>query len=73
MLQLPARFTPPLTEDFITDGDRLIELMELCWVTPESDAPIELDEWQKWLLRHILNATRPTTPITLANCATVKS
>ena len=54
MLQLPARFTPPLTDDFITDGDRLIELMELCWVTPESDAPIELDEWQKWLLRHIL-------------------
>jgi phage terminase large subunit-like protein len=54
MLQLPARFTPPLSEDFETDGDRLIELMELCWVTPESDAPIELDEWQKWLLRHIL-------------------
>ena len=54
MLQLPARFTPPLSEDFITDGDRLIELMELCWVTPESDSPIKLDEWQKWLLRHIL-------------------
>jgi phage terminase large subunit-like protein len=28
--------------------------MELCWVTPESDTPIQLDEWQKWLLRHIL-------------------
>lgn len=54
MLQLPARFTPPLSEDFETDGDRLIELMELCWVTPESDTPIKLDEWQKWLLRHIL-------------------
>lgn len=54
MLQLPARFTPPLTEDFATDGDRLIELMELCWVTPETDKPIKLDEWQKWLLRHIL-------------------
>jgi phage terminase large subunit-like protein len=54
MLQLPARFTPPLSQDFETDGDRLIELMELCWVTPESDTPIQLDEWQKWLLRHIL-------------------
>lgn len=54
MLQLPARFTPPLTDDFITDGDRLIQLMELCWVTPETDKPIQLDEWQKWLLRHIL-------------------
>jgi phage terminase large subunit-like protein len=54
MLQLPARFTPPLSQDFETDGDRLIELMQLCWVTPESDTPIELDEWQKWLLRHIL-------------------
>jgi phage terminase large subunit-like protein len=54
MLQLPARYTPPLSQDFETDGDRLIELMELCWVTPESDTPIQLDEWQKWLLRHIL-------------------
>jgi phage terminase large subunit-like protein len=54
MLQLPARFTAPLTEEFVTDGDRLIELMELCWVTPETDEPIKLDEWQKWLLRHIL-------------------
>lgn len=54
MLQLPARFTPPLSEDFPTDGDRLIELMELCWVTPETDQPIKLDEWQKWLLRHVL-------------------
>jgi phage terminase large subunit-like protein len=54
MLQLPARYTPPLSQDFETDGDRLIELMELCWVTPETDTPIHLDEWQKWLLRHIL-------------------
>jgi phage terminase large subunit-like protein len=54
MLQLPARFTPPLSENFPTDGDRLIELMELCWVTPETDQPIDLDEWQKWLLRHVL-------------------
>jgi phage terminase large subunit-like protein len=39
--------------------------MELCWVTPESDTPIQLDEWQKWLLRHILErypADHPTYP-----------
>lgn len=54
MFQAPARYSPPLSEDFITDGDRLIELMTLAWVTPETDEPIELDEWQRWLLRHIL-------------------
>jgi phage terminase large subunit-like protein len=54
MFQPPARYSPPLSDDFITDGDRLIELMSLAWVTPETDEPIELDEWQKWLLRHVL-------------------
>jgi len=53
-MQLPARFTPPLSPDFATDGDRLIELLALCWVTPETDVPLPLDEWQKWLLRHVL-------------------
>jgi phage terminase large subunit-like protein len=53
-MQHPARFTPPLSENFESDGDRLIELMNLCWVTPETDKPIELDEWQKWLFRHVL-------------------
>lgn len=53
-MQLPARFTPPLSEDFPTDGDRLIDLVELCWVTPESDKPLKLDPWQKWLLRAML-------------------
>lgn len=64
-MQLPARFTPPLSEDFPTDGDRLIELMGLSWVTPETDAPIELDEWQKWLFRHVLErypANHPRYP-----------
>ena len=53
-MQLPARFTRPLSKDFPSDGDRLIELLALSWVTPETDEPIPLDEWQKWLLRHIL-------------------
>jgi phage terminase large subunit-like protein len=54
MLQLPARFTPPLSEEYISDGARLAELAGLCWTTPESDSPIELDEWQRWLLNHVL-------------------
>jgi phage terminase large subunit-like protein len=53
-MQYPTRYTKPLSEDFATDGDRLIELLALCWVTPETDEPIPLDPWQKWLLRHVL-------------------
>jgi phage terminase large subunit-like protein len=53
-MQYPARFTPPLSEDFVSDGDRLIQLLELAWVTPESENPLPLDEWQKWLLRAVL-------------------
>lgn len=53
-MQYPARYTRPLSEDFETDGDRLIDLLALCWLTPETDAPIPLDDWQKWLLRHVL-------------------
>jgi len=53
-MQLPARFTPPLSDNFETDGDRLIDLVELCWVTPETDTPLKLDDWQKWLFRAML-------------------
>lgn len=54
MLQLPATYTPPLSEDFPTDGDKLIELTSLAWKSPENPAGLELDEWQQWLLRHVL-------------------
>lgn len=63
MLQLPARFTAPLSDDFETDGDRLIELAGLAWVTPESDGAVELDEWQKWLVRRILERYPADHPI----------
>lgn len=55
-LQLPATFTKSLTgtEDFITDGDWLIEFCQLAWKTPENPAGLELDDWQKWLIRHAL-------------------
>ena len=55
MLQLPARYNKPLSEDFVTDGDKLIMLVETFMTMQESgDEPIKLDEWQKWLLRHML-------------------
>lgn len=54
MLQLPAVFTPPLSADFATDGDRLIEFANIAWKSPENPDGLELDEWQKWLLRAIL-------------------
>ena len=54
MLQLPAIYTKPLTEDFASDGDRLIELVKVAWKSPELPDGLKLDEWQEWLIRHLL-------------------
>jgi phage terminase large subunit-like protein len=54
MLQLPAIYTQPLTEDFKSDGDKLIELVKVAWKSPELPDGLKLDEWQEWLLRHML-------------------
>jgi phage terminase large subunit-like protein len=54
MLRLPTRYTKPLVEDFITDGDKLIRLAEVAWQTPDNAGAFHLDEWQRWLLRHVL-------------------
>ena len=62
MLQLPASYTKPLSKDFITDGDLLIELATIAWKAPESPDGLELDEWQKWLLRHLLERYPDTHP-----------
>lgn len=54
-MQLPARYTPPLSENFPTDGDKLITIVETFMCTQETGTdPIKLDEWQKWLLRAVL-------------------
>jgi phage terminase large subunit-like protein len=53
VLQLPATYTAPLSEDFPTDGDKLIELTSIAWKSPENPNGLQLDEWQKWLLRHL--------------------
>lgn len=64
MLQLPARFTKPLSEDFVSDGDLLIEFVEKFMTTQETgDEPIKLDEWQKWILRAILERYPKDWPV----------
>ena len=60
----PGLFTPPLTPDFRTDGDRLLQVLDLAWSSPESD-DFRLDDWQRALLRHILERfpdDHPTYP-----------
>jgi phage terminase large subunit-like protein len=54
MLQLPAIYTQPLSEDFPTDGDKLIELVKVAWKSPELPDGLTLDDWQEWLIRHLL-------------------
>lgn len=54
MLQLPAVYTKPLSEDFPSDGDQLLKLVNVAWKTPENPEGIKLDEWQEWLIRHVL-------------------
>ena len=54
-MQLPARYTAPLSEDFPTDGDKLIQIVETFMCTQETGKEaITLDEWQKWLLKALL-------------------
>jgi len=51
---MPSVFTPPLREDFETDGDRLLQVVDLAWRTPEQDTEFSLDEWQRDLIRRVL-------------------
>lgn len=53
MLQLPAVYTRPLSDDFPSDGDLLVELVSHAWKSPENPEGLQLDEWQKWLLRAV--------------------
>lgn len=64
-MQLPTRFTEPLSADFPSDGYRLVELVEAAWLSPETPDGLRLDEWQKWLLIHLLErypADHPLRP-----------
>ena len=52
---LPSRFTPPLSEDFPTAGNTVIQIAETFVRIPErQNEKLKLAEWQKWLLRSIL-------------------
>lgn len=53
-LQLPTTWTPPLSEDFPSDGEKLAELVKAAWRSPENPQGLTLDPWQEWLLKHIL-------------------
>lgn len=55
----PVFFTPSLTgtEIFVTDGDRLLEIIAIAW--PE----ITLDPWQAWLIRHVLERYPDDWPV----------
>jgi phage terminase large subunit-like protein len=62
-VRLPAIYTKPLQQNFITDGDRLIELVNLAWKSPEQPDGLQLDAWQKWLLKHMLERYPGTHPL----------
>ena len=67
-LRYPAIWTRPLASGKVgmfTDGDKLVELVRIAWKSPEHPDGIELDDWQKWLLRHVLERypnDHPTFP-----------
>ncbi len=51
----PTYWTEPLSEDFITDGDKIINIAHALWRLPEKhDELLVLTDWQKWLIRHVL-------------------
>lgn len=63
-LQLPNRYTPTLsgTEDFATDGDRLIQIIEKYWVMEDGSHPV-VDIYQRWFLRHALELYPDDWPV----------
>jgi phage terminase large subunit-like protein len=52
---LPTAYTKPLSENLVTDGDKLINISQALWKLPEKhDEPLVLTDWQKWLIRAVL-------------------
>ena len=52
---LPTYWTEPLDDDFVTDGDKIINIAQALWRLPEKDDQLlTLTDWQKWLIRHAL-------------------
>lgn len=52
---MPTHYTEPLSDNMVTDGDKVINISERLWHLPEkNDAILKLTDWQKWLLRATL-------------------
>ena len=52
---MPTYWTEPLKDDFRTDGDKVINIAQALWRLPEkNDQLLVLTDWQKWLIRHVL-------------------
>jgi phage terminase large subunit-like protein len=60
----PARYTPSLTgtEEFCTEGDRLLAFLAVHWRSPEAERFL-LDPWQVWLIRHVLETYPDDWPV----------
>src|SRR6218665_2962638 len=50
---MPTRFSAPFGEGFPSHGDWLLRLVDKVWRLPDGSR-IELDVWQRWLIRAIL-------------------
>ena len=50
----PAVYTPPLSEDFPSDADKLLKVVALAYRDMDNPDGLKLDDWQEWLLRAIL-------------------
>ena len=49
----PECYTRPLSPDFPSAGDALLRLVDAAWRLPDG-SPLVLDEWQRWLIRSVL-------------------
>lgn len=54
----PIRFSAPLSSEFTSDGDWLLQLVDLTWRNDDGSKMI-LDPWQRSLIRHALETYPP--------------
>ncbi len=59
----PTRYTRPLREDFTTEGDKLLRFAAKFWRIAEVLGLVVFDEWQRWLVRHVLETYPPDWPV----------
>ena len=52
---LPTHYTQPIVDNFPSDGDKIINIVQALWRLPEkNDELLTLTDWQKWLIRAVL-------------------